>query len=60
MQEKVSFMFFSVRMEISVPRDNCFGGNSAEPRTRQTQLSLVTEISIRTLNQLKVLIVCPV
>ena len=56
MQEKVSFMFFSVRMEISVPRDNCFGGNSAEPRTRQTQLSLVPEISIRTSNPWKILI----
>ena len=32
MQEKVSFMVFSVRMEMSAPRDNCFGGNSAEPR----------------------------
>ena len=32
MQEKVSLMFFSGRIEISVPRDNCFGGNSAEPR----------------------------
>ena len=28
MQEKISFMGFSVRMEISVSRDNCFGGNS--------------------------------
>ena len=32
MQEKVSFMGISVRMEMSAPRDNCFGGNSAEPR----------------------------
>ena len=32
MQEKVSFMGFSVRIEMSAPRDNCFGGNSAEPR----------------------------
>ena len=32
MQEKVSLMCFSVLMEISAPRDNCFGGNSAEPR----------------------------
>jgi hypothetical protein len=31
MQEKVSFMFFSVRMGMSAPQDNCFGGNSAEP-----------------------------
>ena len=50
MQEKVSSMGFSVRMEMSAPRDNCFGGNSAEPRTRQTQLSLVMEISICTSN----------
>ena len=32
MQENGSFMSFSVRMEMSVPRDNCFGGNSAEHR----------------------------
>ena len=32
MQEKVSFMGFSVCMKISVPRDNFFCGNSAEPR----------------------------
>ena len=32
MQEKVSSMGFSVRMDISVPWNNCFGGNSAEPR----------------------------
>ena len=32
MQEKVSCMGFSMRLEISVPRDNWFGGNSAEPR----------------------------
>ena len=32
MQEKVSYMGFSLRMEISVPRDNCFVGNSTEPR----------------------------
>ena len=32
MQEKVSFMGFLVQMETFVPRDNCFGGNSAEPR----------------------------
>ena len=31
MQEKVSFMGFSVQMQISIPWDNCFGGNSAEP-----------------------------
>ena len=30
MQEKVSFMFFSVRMEISLPRDNCFGGSTRQ------------------------------
>ena len=32
MQEKVSFIGFSVCMEMSAPRNNCFGGNSAEPR----------------------------
>ena len=32
MQDKVYFMGFSVRMEISVPLENCFGGKSAEPR----------------------------
>ena len=32
MQEKVSFMGFSVRIDISVPWDNCGGGNSADPR----------------------------
>ena len=32
MQENVSFKSFSGQMEISIPRDNCFGGNSAEPR----------------------------
>ena len=32
MQEKVTLMGFSVRMEISLPRDKCFGGNSAQPR----------------------------
>ena len=31
MLEKVSIMCFSVQIKISVPRDNCFGGNSAEP-----------------------------
>ena len=31
-QEKVSLMFFLVQMEISVPKDNCLGGNSVEPR----------------------------
>ena len=32
MQEKLSFVGFSVKMEMFVPRDNCFGGNSAEAR----------------------------
>ena len=32
MQEKVSFMFFSVHMEMSAPWDNCFGRKSVEPR----------------------------
>ena len=32
MQGHVSFIIFSVRMDISVPCDNCFGGNSAESR----------------------------
>ena len=32
MQEKVSLMSFSERMEISAPRENYFGGNSAQPR----------------------------
>ena len=32
MQEKVSFMGFSARIEMSAPLDNRFGWNSAEPR----------------------------
>ena len=30
-------MEISLRMEISVPRENSFGGNSAEPRYRLAQ-----------------------
>ena len=32
MQEKVSYIGFSVQMEISVTLDNCLSGNSTEPR----------------------------
>ena len=56
MQEKVSFMGFSVQMEIFVPRDNCFGGTRLSIVTRQTQLSLETGISIHTSNPWKILI----
>ena len=32
MHENVPFISFSRQMEMSVPRVNCFGGSSAEPR----------------------------
>ena len=35
MQEKVSFIDFSTRIEMSAPLDNYFGGNSTEPRYPQ-------------------------
>ena len=31
-KKKYLSWFFRVHMDISVPWDNCFGGNSAEPR----------------------------
>ena len=50
MQEKVSLMGFSERMEISVPRITVLAGTRRSLVTRQTQLSLATDISIRTSN----------
>ena len=42
MQEKVFYMcFFSVRMDISVPRDNCFAGTRQSVVFRQTHFFLV-------------------
>lgn len=56
MQEKVSFMGFSVPMDVSVPWDKCFGGNSAEPLYPPNTVILCDRNLIQTSNSCKILI----
>ena len=46
-------MGVSVQLEIYFPRDNCYSGNSTEPRYSPNTV-IPTVISIRTLNPLNI------